>query len=43
MDATEKLLKEITDLPGVPGFEKKVSAYIEEAMKPFAEVYRDKL
>ncbi len=43
MDKTLKLLKEITDLPGIPGFEHQVSKYIRKELEGYAEFSSDNL
>jgi len=43
MDATEKLLKELTDITGISGREDKVARYIAGKMKPLAGISYDKL
>ena len=43
MDQRLAMLKEITDIHGVPGHERAVSAYIEEQMKAYCQVDRDNL
>ncbi|HHY11661.1 MAG TPA: M42 family metallopeptidase [Firmicutes bacterium] len=43
MDERLKLLKEISEVPGVPGFEDEVRALIRERMTGLAEVSRDNL
>ncbi len=43
MDERLKLLKEISDLPGVSGFEDEVRKYIRANMEGFAEVSKDNL
>ena len=43
MDERIKLLKEITELPGVSGYEDEVRGYIRDHMTGFAEISRDNL
>jgi len=43
MDATEKLFKELTEAPGVPGYESEVRAVIRRHLETVAEIERDKL
>lgn len=43
MDERLTLLKEISELPGVPGYEDEVSDYIAAKMRPYAEVTKDNL
>jgi endoglucanase len=43
MDASEKLLKELTEVHGVPGYEHEVQALIRGYMEPLGEMERDKL
>jgi len=43
MDATEQLFKELTEAPGVPGYESKVRAIIRRHLEPVAKIQRDKL
>lgn len=43
MDQALQLLKELTDLPGVSGYEREVRKYIERAMAPYAEVSADRI
>lgn len=43
MDASEKLLKELTEAPGVPGFERAVRAVIRRYVEPLGEIEQDKI
>lgn len=43
MDERIKLLKELTELPGVSGYEDEVRAYIKQYMAPYAEVSQDNI
>lgn len=43
MDATEKMLKELTEASGAPGREEDVAAIMEARLKPHAAVTYDKL
>lgn len=43
MDETLKMLKELTDAPGVPGFEREARLVMERYLEPLAEVSRDRL
>lgn len=43
MDDTLKMLKELTDAPGVPGYEREVRLVMEKYLAPLAEVSRDRL
>ncbi len=43
MDERLRLLKEISEVPGVPGFEDEVRGFIRERMAGLAEVSRDNL
>ena len=43
MDATEKLFKELTEAPGVPGYESEVRAVIRRHLEAVAEIKQDKL
>ena len=43
MDATEKLLKELTEASGAPGREDEVAALMEKRLRPLAGVSYDKL
>jgi endoglucanase len=43
MDSTMKLLKDLTDINGISGFERDVAKVIEKYMKPMAEVSYDRL
>ncbi len=43
MDQTEALLKEITEAPGVPGYEGKVRAVIRRHLKDIAVIEQDKM
>jgi endoglucanase len=43
MDSTESLLKELTEITGIAGFEKDVARAIEKHMKPLAKISYDRL
>jgi endoglucanase len=43
MDSTLKLLKDITDAPGVPGFEHEVRKVIRSYMEGYAEISMDRI
>jgi putative aminopeptidase FrvX len=43
VDATEKLLKALTEAPGVPGYEAQVRALLREYMQPLGEIEGDKM
>jgi len=43
MDATQELLKELTGIMGISGFEREVAKAVEKHLKPYASVTRDKL
>lgn len=43
MDSTEKLFKELTEVPGVPGYESEVRAVIRRHLEPVAKIQHDKL
>jgi putative aminopeptidase FrvX len=43
MDAVEKLLKELTEAPGVSGFEAEVRAVIRRRLEPVAVIEQDRL
>lgn len=43
MDETLKMLKELTDAPGVPGYEREARLVVERYMEPLAELSRDRL
>jgi endoglucanase len=43
MDYVETLLKELTEAPGVPGYESEVRAVIRRHMEPLASIQQDKL
>ena len=43
MDATIKLLKELTEAHGVPGYEAPVRAVLRKHLKPLGELSEDKL
>jgi putative aminopeptidase FrvX len=43
MDSTQELLKDLTEVTGISGFEQDVAKMIEQHLKPFAEVTRDRL
>lgn len=43
MDSTESLLKELTEITGIAGFEKDVAEAIEQHMKPLAKISYDRL
>ncbi len=43
MDSTEKLFKELTEAPGVSGYESQVRSLIRRHLEPIAEIKQDKL
>ncbi len=43
MDKIEKLLKELTEADGVPGYEKEIRKILENKLKEFGSVRRDKM
>ncbi len=43
MDQTELLLKRLTEVPGVPGYEHEVRRLIREALPPAVQVEQDKI
>jgi len=43
MDKTEKLLKDLTDASGVPGYETEVRRVIRSYLKPHGEITQDKM
>lgn len=43
LDETLQMLKDLTDAPGVPGFEREVRLVMERYLEPLAEVSRDRL
>lgn len=43
MDKTEKLLKELTETDGIPGYEKEIRKVIHNHLKNFGELSRDKM
>jgi len=43
MDSTEKLLKELTEAHGVPGYETPVRAVVRKYLEPLGELTQDKL
>lgn len=43
MDETLNMLKELTDAPGVPGYEREARLVMEKYLQPLAEVTRDRL
>ncbi|MGH7884794.1 MAG: M42 family metallopeptidase [Thermodesulfobacteriota bacterium] len=43
MDKTEKLLKELTEASGVPGYESEISGLITKRLKPFGKITGDKM
>jgi len=43
MDSTEKLFKELTEVPGVPGYESEVRAVLRRHLEPVAKIQHDKL
>jgi putative aminopeptidase FrvX len=43
MDSTQMLLKDLTEINGISGFERDVAKVIEKYMKPMAEVSYDRL
>lgn len=43
MDKSLEFLKELTDLPGISGYEREVRKYIGQAMAPYSEVSYDRI
>jgi putative aminopeptidase FrvX len=43
MDSTEKLLKELTEITGISGYERDVAKAIEKHLKPVAKISYDRL
>jgi putative aminopeptidase FrvX len=43
MDSTQEMLKELTEITGISGFERDVAKVIEKHLKPFAKVSYDRL
>ena len=43
MDSTEKLLKELTEAPGVPGYEAPVRAVVRKYLEPLGTLSQDKI
>ena len=43
MDTTEKLLKELTEASGVPGYENEIRSAIRGYLEPLGELSQDKL
>ncbi len=43
MDATEKLFQEITEVPGVSGYESEVRAVLRKHLEPVARIEQDRL
>ena len=43
MDRTEKLLKEITETPGISGYESEVRAVMRRYLEPVAKIERDRM
>ena len=43
MDSIEKLLKNLTESQGVSGYEAPISKVVENYLKPFVELSKDKL
>jgi putative aminopeptidase FrvX len=43
MDASERLLKELTEAHGVPGYEQDVRALVRTCLEPLGEVQQDKI
>jgi putative aminopeptidase FrvX len=43
MDSTQELLKELTDIMGISGFEGEVAKAIEKHLEPLTEIHYDKL
>jgi endoglucanase len=43
VDSTERLLKELTEASGVPGYESEIRALIRRHLEPVAQIERDKL
>ena len=43
MDSTVELLKELTEAPGVPGYEAPVRAVVRKYLEPLGELSQDKI
>ncbi len=43
MDSTEQILKELTEAPGVPGYESPVRAVVRKYLEPLGELSQDKI
>ena len=43
MDKTEKLLKELTEADGVPGYESEIRKVLDKHLKKFGTVSRDRM
>ena len=43
MDSTERLLKELTEITGISGYERDVAKAIEKHLKPIAKISYDRL
>jgi endoglucanase len=43
MDSTKKLLKELTEIYGIPGFEEPVRSMVREYLSPLGELSQDKI
>ncbi|MDO8568116.1 MAG: peptidase M28, partial [Dehalococcoidales bacterium] len=43
MDETEKLLKELTEATGVPGYETEIRGIIRKYFQPFGEIVTDNI
>ncbi len=43
MDKVIRLLKELTEIPGVPGFEGPVRDFVEKFLAPYGEIENDKM
>lgn len=43
MDSTQMLLKDLTEVTGISGFEKEVAKAIEKHLKPYTKISRDRL
>jgi endoglucanase len=43
MDSTEQILKELTEAPGVPGYESPVRAVVRKYLEPLGDLSQDKI
>ena len=43
MDFTSQLLKELTEAPGIPGYEAPIREIVRKYLKPFGALSQDKI